>query len=63
MNSPAPFNLTGQPALAMPCGFTREEGLPMGIQILGRNFDEALVYRVASVYERASEWRNTRPLL
>lgn len=59
----APFNLTGQPALAMPCGFTAEERLPMGIQIVGRDFDEALVYRVAYAYERASEWRHTRPEL
>ena len=46
-----PFNLTGHPAASVPCGFTAE-GLPMGLQIIGRPFDEATVLRVADAYQR-----------
>jgi aspartyl-tRNA(Asn)/glutamyl-tRNA(Gln) amidotransferase subunit A len=55
-----PFNLTGLPALSVPCGFTRE-GLPIGLQIAGRPFDEALVLRVGYAYEQATEWHLRRP--
>ena len=57
-----PFNLTGLPALSVPCGFTRE-GLPIGLQIAGRPFDEALVLRVGHAYEQATEWHLRRPAL
>ena len=49
-----PFNLTGQPAATVPCGFT-SDGLPVGLQIIGRNYDEATVLRAAYSYE------NTHP--
>ena len=55
-----PFNVTGQPAIAIPCGFT-ETGLPLSIQIAGRLFDEATVYRVAQAYEQATSWKERRP--
>src|SRR5262245_14382356 len=55
-----PFNLTGQPAASVPCGFTRD-GLPMGLQIVGRRFDDALVLRAAAAFERARPWANARP--
>jgi aspartyl-tRNA(Asn)/glutamyl-tRNA(Gln) amidotransferase subunit A len=58
----APFNLTGQPALALPCGFS-DDGLPIGLQVVGRAFDEATVYRVAHAYEQASPWQARRPPL
>jgi len=45
-----PFNLTGQPAISLPCGFDGD-GLPIGLQIVGRAFDEATVLRVAYAYE------------
>jgi aspartyl-tRNA(Asn)/glutamyl-tRNA(Gln) amidotransferase subunit A len=48
----APFNVTGQPALAMPTGLA-PNGLPVSIQIIGKPFDEATVFRVADAYERA----------
>ncbi len=47
-----PFNITQQPAASIPCGFTRE-GLPVGLQIVGRMFDDAGVLAAAAAYERA----------
>lgn len=47
-----PFNLTQQPAISVPCGLTRA-GLPAGLQIVGRNWDDARVLRAAQAYERA----------
>ena len=46
----APWNLTGQPAISVPCGFTPAM-LPAGLQVVGRPFDEATVLRVAAAYE------------
>ena len=57
-----PFNLTGNPALAMPNGFD-DDGLPLAMQIIGRNFDEATIYRIAAAYEGATEWHKRRPPL
>jgi aspartyl-tRNA(Asn)/glutamyl-tRNA(Gln) amidotransferase subunit A len=54
-----PCNLTGMPAISVPCGFA--DGLPVGLQIMGRAFDEATVLRVAAAYEAATDWRKTRP--
>ena len=55
-----PFNLTGLPAISVPCGFTAD-GLPAGLQLVGRPWAEALVLEVAEAYERATEWRLARP--
>jgi Asp-tRNA(Asn)/Glu-tRNA(Gln) amidotransferase A subunit family amidase len=55
-----PFNLTGQPAASVPCGFTRD-GLPIGLQIVGRRFDDATVLRAAAAFERERPWANARP--
>ena len=55
-----PGNLTGVPALVMPCGFSAA-GLPLGLQIMGRHFDEATVYRAAAAYEQATDWHTRRP--
>ncbi|MCI0372697.1 MAG: amidase, partial [candidate division NC10 bacterium] len=55
-----PFNLTGTPALNVPCGFTAG-GLPIGFQIAGRAFDEATVLRVGHAYEQASGFAGRRP--
>lgn len=53
-------SLTGQPAISVPCGFTRE-GLPIGLQLIGRWRGEADLFRVAGAYERSAPWRDRRP--
>jgi aspartyl-tRNA(Asn)/glutamyl-tRNA(Gln) amidotransferase subunit A len=58
----APFNATGLPALSIPCGFTRA-GLPIGLQLVGRPFDERIVLRAGHAYERATEWHARTPPL
>jgi aspartyl-tRNA(Asn)/glutamyl-tRNA(Gln) amidotransferase subunit A len=55
-------NLAGIPAISMPCGFTKT-GLPIGLQILGRPFDEETVLRVAYTYEQETEWKKRKPNL
>jgi aspartyl-tRNA(Asn)/glutamyl-tRNA(Gln) amidotransferase subunit A len=57
-----PFNLTGQPAASVPCGFTHD-GMPTGLQIVGRRFDDATVLRAAAAFERAQPWANARPAM
>ena len=55
-----PFNLTGQPAASIPCGFSRE-GLPIGLQIATRFGEDALLLRVAAAFERAKPWKDFVP--
>jgi aspartyl-tRNA(Asn)/glutamyl-tRNA(Gln) amidotransferase subunit A len=57
-----PFNYTGQPAASVPCGFTGG-GLPVGLQIVGRRFDEATVLRAAAAFEEARPWAGRHPEL
>ena len=57
-----PFNLSGLPALALPCGFSTR-GLPLSLQLAGRPFDEATVLRAGHAYERATEWHTRRPTI
>jgi aspartyl-tRNA(Asn)/glutamyl-tRNA(Gln) amidotransferase subunit A len=66
-------NLTGLPAISIPCGFTRglgapkagepssEGGLPIGVQLTGRRFDETTLLRVADAYERDNAWSTQLP--
>src|SRR5437773_2294930 len=54
------INLAGLPAISLPCGFDGE-GMPIGLQIIGKHFDEATILRVADTYERATEWHKTKP--
>ncbi len=53
-------NLTGHPAISVPCGFT-EAGLPAGLQITGRLFDDATILRLAHHYQQATEWHRRHP--
>ncbi len=55
-----PFNITGLPALALPCGFSAA-GLPLSLQLAGRPFEEATVLRLGHAYERATAWHTRRP--
>jgi aspartyl-tRNA(Asn)/glutamyl-tRNA(Gln) amidotransferase subunit A len=57
-----PFNLTGQPAASVPCGWTND-GLPVGLQIVGRRFDDATVLKAAAAFESALPWSHKRPSL
>lgn len=55
-------NLAGVPAIALPCGFSKA-GLPIGLQIIGRPFEEEMVIRAAHAYEQATNWRAKRPIV
>ena len=57
-----PFNVTGQPALTVCCGFD-SDGFPLAFQLAGRAFDEASVLAAGAAYERATPWRSKRPAL
>ena len=56
----SPFNLTGLPALSVPCGFD-QDGLPIGLQIVARPWDETSILRAAYAYEQATIWHLSRP--
>ena len=55
-----PVNLAGLPALSVPCGYS-DAGLPLGLQIIGKHFDESTVYRAAYAYEQATNHHKKRP--
>ncbi len=62
-----PFNMTGFPAMSVPCGFTAGSaesglGLPIGLQLAGRPWDEATVLRAAYTYEQSTDWHTRRPI-
>ncbi|MCB1742410.1 MAG: amidase [Gammaproteobacteria bacterium] len=56
-------SLSGHPALSLPCGFAAGDSLPVGLMLQGRPLSEALLYRVARAYERATDWHQRRPSL
>lgn len=56
----SPFNLTGLPAISVPCGFTKD-GLPIGLQLVAGPWREPLLLRAARAYERATEWHTRHP--
>jgi len=55
-----PFNLNGFPAITLPCGFS-DDGLPIGLQLAGRPFEEEMVLRLAHAYEASTDWHLRRP--
>ena len=57
-----PANLAGIPGISIPCGFSKE-GLPIGLQIIGKHFDEETILRVAYTYEQHTDWHLRRPQL
>lgn len=56
----APFNVTGSPALSVPVGFSKS-GLPLAMQLVGKPYSEAMIYRVAHAYEQATDWVTKHP--
>ena len=62
-----PGNLTGQPALTVPCGIVSDDhggpGRPVGLQIVGRPFDEVTVLRLGHAYQGETDWHERRPPL
>jgi aspartyl-tRNA(Asn)/glutamyl-tRNA(Gln) amidotransferase subunit A len=56
------INLAGVPAISVPCGVDRD-GLPIGMQVIGKHFDEATILRVAYAYEQQTEWHRKKPPL
>jgi aspartyl-tRNA(Asn)/glutamyl-tRNA(Gln) amidotransferase subunit A len=60
ISATCPFNLTGQPALTVPCGFTNS-GLPVALQIVGNPFDEARVLQIGQAYETHTSWHEKHP--
>lgn len=57
-----PFNLTGHPAVTLPCGF-HSDGLPVAIQLVGRRGEDARLLRVAALFEQARPWAHKRPVI
>lgn len=55
-------NLAGLPAIALPCGFSKE-GLPIGLQLIGRAFEEETILRAAHAYEQSTQWHRKRPMI
>ncbi|MCG3085364.1 Asp-tRNA(Asn)/Glu-tRNA(Gln) amidotransferase subunit GatA [Anoxybacillus sp. LAT_35] len=56
-----PVNLAGVPGISIPCGFVN--GLPVGLQIIGKHFDESTIYRVAHAFEQATDYHKQKPTL
>jgi aspartyl-tRNA(Asn)/glutamyl-tRNA(Gln) amidotransferase subunit A len=57
-----PFNISGQPTLTLPCGFS-VSGLPIGLQLVGAHYDEATLLRLGHAYQCSSDWHLRRPAL
>lgn len=56
-------NLAGVCGLSLPCGFTRNPKLPIGLQLIGKAFDEETIFRAAHAYEQATGWHKERPAI
>jgi aspartyl-tRNA(Asn)/glutamyl-tRNA(Gln) amidotransferase subunit A len=56
------LNLAGVPGISIPCGFTSDK-LPVGLQIIGKHFDEASILKVSYAYEQATDWHKRKPSL
>jgi len=55
-------NLAGIPAISIPCGFTKA-GLPIGLQIMAKPFDEEMLFKVAHAFEQSTDWHKVKPKL
>jgi amidase len=52
----APFDATGHPAISLPCGLV--DGLPVGLQLVGKHWQESVLYRLADAFEQSGDWRS-----
>ena len=52
----SPFDVTGHPAMSVPCGMS--DGLPIGMMLVGRHYNETTIYRAAHAFEQLGDWRN-----
>jgi amidase len=55
ISNTAPFDLTHHPAMSLPCGLA--DGLPIGLMLVGKHFDEPTIYRAAYAFEQAGDWK------
>ena len=55
----APIDVTGHPSMSVPCGMS--DGLPVGMMLTAKHFDEVTIYRAASAFEKAGDWKSMRP--
>ena len=55
LGNTAPFDITHHPAMSVPCGMV--DGLPVGLMLVGRHFDEMTIYRAAHAFEQAGDWK------
>jgi aspartyl-tRNA(Asn)/glutamyl-tRNA(Gln) amidotransferase subunit A len=60
LDQTCPFNLTGHPALSMPCGFSQDK-LPIGMQLVGKPFADSMILRIAHQYQKNTAWHDERP--
>jgi Asp-tRNA(Asn)/Glu-tRNA(Gln) amidotransferase A subunit family amidase len=58
-----PFSVSGVPAMAIPCGFSTAERMPLSLQIAAAPFQETMVLRVAHAYQQATDWHRRHPQL
>ena len=59
LGNTAPFDVTGHPAMSIPCGMS--EGLPAGMMLIGKHCDEATIYRAAHAFEKSGDWKSVHP--
>jgi amidase len=56
LGNTCPLDVTGHPAMSVPCGMSN--GLPIGMQLIGKHWDESTIYRAAHAFEQLGDWRN-----
>jgi len=59
LGNTAPFDVTGHPAMSIPCGMS--DGLPAGMMLIGKHCDEATIYRAAHAFEKSGDWKSVHP--
>lgn len=59
LTNTAPFDVTGHPAITVPCGLS--DGLPAGLMLIGKHYDEFTIYKAASAWEKGADWKSIKP--